>query len=72
MKLMVRIKNYARLTISGGTKPGHAEPFKGENRRNMREEWAEFCTKHCPHPDLACEWGACKEFKAKFGRRRAY
>lgn len=67
---MVRIKNYARLNITGGTKPGHADPFKGENRRMMREEWAAFCTGDCPHPGKKCRGSPCKEFRERFGRRR--
>lgn len=67
---MVRIKNYARLNISGGTKPGHADPYKGENRRMMRQEWADFCIEHCPHPGKKCRETPCKEFRERFGRRR--
>lgn len=67
---MVRIKNYARLNISGGTKPGHADPYKGENRRLPRKEWADFCTKNCPHKGRACGGSPCKEYKEQFGRRR--
>lgn len=66
---MVRMQNYARIYISGGTKPG-VDPFKQDNRRMMREKWAEFCTDHCPHPGEDCTRGTCKEFKALFGRRK--
>ena len=67
---MVRIQNYARLSVSGGTKPGRAIPYKADNRRLMREEWAAFCTAECPHPGRQCDRGTCKEFREKFGRRK--
>lgn len=67
---MVRIKNYARLNVSGGTKPGHGDPFKMDNHRMMREDWAFFCTEFCPHPNKICKGNPCKEFREKFGRRR--
>ena len=44
-------------------------PYKGENRRLMREEWADFCANHCPHPGKLCRQ-PCKEWRAKFGDRR--
>lgn len=45
-------------------------PYKGENRRLMREEWADFCIEHCPHPGKKCRETPCKEFRERFGRRR--
>lgn len=45
-------------------------PFKGENRRMMRETWAAFCTNTCPHPGRSCDRGPCREFKRMFGERR--
>lgn len=45
-------------------------PYKGENRRLMREDWAAFCTESCPHPGRSCDRGTCREFKAKFGTRK--
>ena len=46
------------------------DPYKGENRRLMREDWAAFCTEECPHTGRKCDRGTCAEFKAKFGRRK--
>ena len=45
-------------------------PYRPDNRRMMREMWAEFCTEHCPHPGKDCTRGTCKEFKKLFGRRK--
>ena len=45
-------------------------PYKGENRRLMREDWADFCTAECPHPGRQCDRGTCKEFQERFGRRK--
>ena len=67
---MVRLKNPDRLLDSGGTKPGRGAKFKQEKRRRMREEWAEFCTKKCPHPGRLCDKRPCKEFSDTFGKRR--
>ena len=63
------LKNYCRLSVSGGTKPGRGEKFHQDNHRKMREEWGDFCTKHCPHPGKLCRQ-PCKEWRAKFGDRR--
>lgn len=64
----MRSKNPYRLSYT--TKPGRANPFKGDNTRLMREEWADFCVNHCPHMDKPCSRGTCPEFRAKFGERR--
>lgn len=45
-------------------------PYKAERRRLMREDWAAFCTAECPHKGRVCDKGTCKEFKARFGRRK--
>ena len=67
---MVRIKNYARLNVSGGTKPGHGEPFKNDKKFKVNRDVANFCTEFCPHPNKICKGNPCKEFREKFGRRR--
>lgn len=48
----------------------HTDPYKAENRRLMREAWAEFCTDERPHEGRRCDRGPCKEFTEKFGRRK--
>lgn len=45
-------------------------PYKGENRRLMREDWAAFCTGQCPHAGRLCDRGPCREFRARFGQRK--
>lgn len=45
-------------------------PYKAENRRLMREDWAAFCTAECPHKGRVCDKSPCKEFREKFGRRK--
>lgn len=42
------------------TKPGRGEAMRVDNLRLMREEWADFCTNHCPHPERKCERGTCQ------------
>lgn len=46
------------------------DPYKGENRRATRSEWAQFCTEQCPHEGRLCDRGPCREFKEKFGERK--
>lgn len=65
---MIRLRN--PLGVYSPAKRPSSAPFKQDNRRMMREKWAEFCTEHCPHPGKDCTRGTCKEFKALFGRRK--
>ena len=67
--MIVRTRDPYRLSHT--TKPGRANPFKGDNTRLMRETWADFCINHCPHPRAVCDHGGtCPEFRAKFGERK--
>lgn len=52
------------------TKLGRGEAMRVDNLRLMREEWADFCTNHCPHPERKCERGTCQEWRSRFGERR--
>lgn len=48
----------------------NTDPFKPDRTRLTREEWAEFCTNHCPHPGRQCNRGTCPEFRERFGKRK--
>lgn len=65
---MIQSRNYLGL-YKPASRPKTA-PYKTDDRRLIREEWAAFCTEECPHPGRKCDRGACAEFKAKFGRRK--
>ena len=67
---MIRLRNYARLTVSGGTKPERGQAYKPDERPLRHPERAAFCTEACPHPDRDCERGTCREYREKFGRRK--
>lgn len=65
---MIQSRNYLGL-YKPASRPQTA-PYKTDDRRLIREEWAAFCTAECPHPGRKCDRGTCAEFKAKFGRRK--
>lgn len=65
---MIQSRNYLGL-YKPASRPQTA-PYKTDDRRLIREEWAAFCTEERPHPGRKCDRGTCAEFKAKFGRRK--
>lgn len=65
---MIRSRNPYGMGKPASKHP--ASPYKGENRRQMRESWAAFCTEQCPHAGRLCDHGPCKDFVAAFGRRK--
>ena len=65
---MIQSRNYLGL-YKPASRP-QTDPYKTDDRRLIREEWAVFCTAECPHPGRQCDRGTCAEFKAKFGRRK--
>ena len=54
---MIQSRNYLGL-YKPASRP-QTVPYKGENRRLMREDWAAFCTADCPHPGRQCDRGTC-------------
>ena len=65
---MIQSRNYLGL-YKPASRPQTA-PYKADDRRLIREEWAAFCTAECPHPGRQCGKSPCKEFREKFGRRK--
>ena len=65
---MIQSRNYLGL-YKPASRPS-AAPYKADNRRLMREDWAVFCTAECPHKGRVCDKSPCKEFREKFGRRK--
>lgn len=62
------IRSGSLYGITHTTKPGRGERFRPDSRRLMREDWADYCTNHCPHPAARCENRPCPEFRARFGK----
>ena len=65
---MIQSRNYLGL-YKPASRPQTA-PYKADDRRLIREEWAAFCTAECPHKGRVCDKSPCKEFREKFGRRK--
>lgn len=57
-----------KIRFSHSVKPGRGKKFEFRSRSKMRPEWADFCTKHCPHEEAVCGKSPCPEFKAAFGK----